>query len=332
MNTKYFSEIIGHKQIVQALQRANANRRVAHAYLFSGVEGMGKYKTAWAFARMLQCTCQGTDESPPCPACNLADGQAHPDIMTIVPQGTAIRIEQIREIHKAMQYNPRMGQRKIFILDGVERLTEQAANSLLKVLEEPPAFVVFILLTLNIHSVLPTVLSRCQHLSFQAVPEKDIMAYFIEHGCSAEQAAVVAAVSGGIPGRAIRWVESGQRLRDEVIGRLEDLAKVPFGQIWDIVSAFDQEREQILITLELISFVLRDCLVWMATGNRELLLYKDCAGRIALLAGKAVQDRLLSVHKELAISRQMFLGNANSRLLWEKLCLKMQDALQGGSC
>lgn len=332
MNTKYFSDIIGHKHIIQALLHTGANQRVAHAYLFSGVEGLGKYKTAWAFARMLQCTCQGTEGGPPCLACNLADGQAHPDITTIVPQGATMRIEQIREIHKTMPYNPRVGKRKIFILDGAERLTEQAANSLLKILEEPPAFVVFILLTLNIHSVLPTIISRCQCLSFQAVPETDIMSYFVERGYSAEQAAVVAAVSGGIPGRALRWSESGQSLRDEVINRLEDLAKVSFGRIWDIVSSFDQEREQILITFELISFVIRDCLVWMATGNRELLLYKDCGGRIAGLAKKAVPDKLLAVHKELVIARQMLLGNANSRLLWEKLCLRMQDALQGGSC
>lgn len=323
---------MGHKQITQALKNAFINQRVAHAYLFSGAAGIGKYKTAWAFARMLQCTCTGAGERPRCLACNLADGQAHPDIVTISPQGAAIRIEQIREMQKAVHYNPRVGKRKIFILDNVERLTEQAANSLLKILEEPPAHVMFMLLAVNIHNVLPTMLSRCQHLSFQAVPEANIVAYFTERGYNAEQAAVVAAVSGGIPGKALLWAESGQRMRAQVLDRLEALHQAACGQIWDVVAAFEQEREQILTTFELISFVVRDCLVWKATGNRELLLYKDCAGRIAALAEKAALDGLLAVYKELAASRQMLLGNANSRLVWEKTCLSIQDVLMGGGC
>lgn len=330
MNMNVFSDIIGHVEIVEALQRAIINKRVAHAYLFSGAEGIGKYKTAWAFARMLQCTCNGTGE---CLACHLADGQTHPDIMTITPQGTAIRIEQIRDIQKDVQYNPRIGNRKIFILDGVERLTVQAANSILKLLEEPPAFVVFMLLTANIHSVLPTLLSRCQHLMFHTVPAADIVKYLAKQGVNPEQAAVVAAVSGGIPGRALLWAESGNIHRDQVMNHLENLQMSSHGQIWDVVTALDQEREQILITFELISFVLRDCLVWKATGDKEYLLYKDVAERVASLAEKATLDGLLNMYKELDTSRQMLLGNANTRLLLEKLCLKMQDALaiRGGN-
>lgn len=318
---------MGHKQITQVLQQAFINKKIAHAYLFSGAEGLGKYKTAWAFARMLQCTCAKQEEGRRCLACDLVDGQTHPDIRTITPQSTTIRIEQMREIQQDVQYGPRVGNRKIFILDGVERLTEQAANSLLKLLEEPPDYVVFILLTLNMHSVLTTMLSRCQHISFQVVPENELVTYLIQRGFNAEQAATAAAVSGGIPGRALLWADSGYRLRELVIDRLEDLQKAPRGMIWDVVSALDEEREQLLLIFELISFVLRDCLAWKATGNRELLLYKDCAGRIAALAENAQQDELLAVFKELGMARQMLIGNANSRLLVERLCLKIQDGL-----
>lgn len=333
MNTKYFSDIIGHYQIRKALQRAFANGRVAHAYLFSGAEAIGKYKTALAFARMLQCTC-GAESGARCLACDLTEGQVHPDITTVIPQGATIRLEQIREIQKDLPYQPRVGKHKIYIFDGVERLTEQAANSLLKMLEEPPAYVVFILLTVNTYSVLPTILSRCQHLSFQAVPADDIAVYLREHGCQKEQAAIVAAVSGGIPGRALLWAESGYQLRDQVIHCLEGLKHAPPGKIWDAVSQLNQEREQILITLELISHAVRDCLVWKATGNRELLLYKDCTERIAVLTENAALDGLLAMYKELTGARHMFLGNANSRLLWEKICLRIQDALaeQKESC
>lgn len=333
MHMKYLTDIIGHNQIRQALQRTLQNNRVAHAYLFSGAEGIGKHKTAMAFARMLQCSC-GTKPNTRCPACEMADDQAHPDIKTIMPQGATIRLEQIRDMQKDLPYQPRVGKWKIFILDGAEKLTEQAANSLLKMLEEPPAYVVFILLTVNIHSILPTIHSRCQHLAFQPVPIADIAAYLQKHGYDAEQASVVAAVSGGIPGRALRWAESGYRLRDQVMECLEDLKHGPLGRVWDAVALLNQEREQILVLLELMSQVVRDCLVWRTTGNQELLLYKDCAARIDALTDKAALDGLLGLHKELTAARHMFLGNANSRLLWEKICLKIQDVLaeQKESC
>lgn len=327
MKMHYYSGIIGHQQIIQTLQHAFTNKRIAHAYLFSGVKGIGKYKTAWAFARMLQCTCAAGGHEQRCQACRLTDEQEHPDIATIVPQGAGIRIEQIREIRKLIQYHPRIGNRKIFIIDGVDRLTDEAANSLLKILEEPPDYVLFILLTDNVHRVLPTILSRCQHLSFQPVAEEDIIEYLTVHDCTREQAAVIAAVSGGIPGRALLWSENGHQMRDQVFDCLEALKEAASGRIWDVVATLDQEKEAALITFELISFVLRDCMVWKATGKTELLLYKDCAGRIELLAEKAFVEKLLFVYKELAAARQMLLGNANSRLLWEKICLRMQDAL-----
>lgn len=333
MIEKFFADIIGHTKIIESLMRAFFGNRMAHAYLFSGPAGIGKLKTAVAFARMLQCACEEGQDAR-CLVCKLPDQQAHPDIMTIVPQGATIKIEQIREIQKDIQLAPRTGKYKVFIIDGAERLTIQAANSLLKVLEDPPKYVVFILLTAQLHSLLPTIVSRCQQLAFSFIPEQDIAAWLIRQGFPEEKTITASVISGGVPGKAIMWAEAGQAMRDKAFWCLETLKQSSFGRMWDVVAELDQERDQVLSMFEIISIILRDTVVWQTTGKAELLLYIDCEQRIANLSERSRPDEILEVITEIEHLKRMLLGNANSRLLIEKFCLRLQDALaiQGGIC
>jgi len=331
MRDRFFTEILGHIEIIEALSRAFLGRRMAHAYLFSGAAGIGKYKTARAFARMLQCNCE---QKGHCLACKSTEDDLYPDILTIAPQGATIKIEQIREIQRDIRFAPKTGNYKVFIFDGAEKLTTQAANSLLKMLEEPPQHVIFLLLTAQFHSVLPTILSRCQHITFAPVSEQDIVDWLTNRGFPANKAMAAAVISGGIPGRAVLWAEDGQVLRDQVFEYLETLQQSPPGHIWDTVAKLDLEREQLITIMEIISIVLRDCVVWKTTGEPGLLLYQDCERRVTRLAQKVNLNEILAVSKEIEDLKRMVLGNANSRLVLEKLCLRLQDALatQGGVC
>jgi DNA polymerase III subunit delta' len=332
MDKQLFSGIIGNGSILGALARAFTQKRIAHAYLLSGRVGIGKYKTAWEFSRKLQCTCAQKEGCSRCLACDLAEGQTHPDITTISTQGPTIKIEQIREIQKDIQFSPRMGNYKIYIIDGAEKMTTQASNSILKMLEEPPDYVVFFLLTAQVYSMLPTLISRCQHLAFTTVSDSDVAALLMQHGIKPAEAAVLAAISGGIPGRALSWADNGLILRGQAFICLEELKEAQPGKIWDVVTTLDQEKEQVLLLFEQISIILRDCLFWKTTGNADFFIYKDCMDRIIVLAETATPDNLLMIQKELDQNRRMLLGNANSRLVLEKLCLRIQDVLvkQGG--
>ncbi|SFB82028.1 DNA polymerase-3 subunit gamma/tau [Brevinema andersonii] len=163
-----FSQVIGQEHVVTALSNAVLSSRLSHAYLFSGPRGVGKTSTARILAKVLNCV-----ESPKvcgqCPACiEIASGQSL-DVREI--DGASNRgIEQIREIRDNAVYTPLSLKYKIFIIDEVHMLTKEASNALLKVLEEPPMHVIFMLATTESSKILPTIRSRCQHYILKKIP------------------------------------------------------------------------------------------------------------------------------------------------------------------
>lgn len=163
-----FSQVIGQEHVVTALSNAVLSGRLPHAYLFSGPRGVGKTSTARILAKVLNCI-----ESPKvcgrCPACiEIASGQSL-DVREI--DGASNRgIEQIREIRDNAIYTPLSLKYKIFIIDEVHMLTKEASNALLKVLEEPPGHVIFMLATTESSKILPTIRSRCQHYILKKIP------------------------------------------------------------------------------------------------------------------------------------------------------------------
>ena len=156
------NEIIGHDNIVSQLQNAVKSERIAGAYLFSGIKGVGKETVAMYFARLILCESDDNDSLPcgSCKGCRKFANDNHPDLRIIRPDGAQIKIDQIRELQQKIHYPPIEGVRKIYILVNTECMNNYAANSLLKTLEEPPSVSTIILLTENIESILPTIRSR----------------------------------------------------------------------------------------------------------------------------------------------------------------------------
>ena len=211
--------IIGHQQIVEQLQRTVASDRIAGAYLFVGPTGVGKERVARYFARLIFCQ---QDAQPPivcgtCLACRKVDSGNHPDLQFVRPEGSLLRIGQIRELQKQIVYEPLEASRKVYILTDVERMNAEAENCLLKTLEEPPASSVLILLTSNIQTLLPTTRSRCQILQFHPMPTQELTAVLTDRfSVSPEQATALAIASGGAIGKAITQLEKGGPLTEEV--------------------------------------------------------------------------------------------------------------------
>jgi len=152
----------GQWHIVQALRAAMLSDRVSHAYLFYGPAGTGKKALAESYAQALSCARFPQGPCEVCPCCLKVVRRSHPDVHWILSEGKAIRIEQVRQVIKTAYLQPLEGHRQIFILEAVHGLTPEAANSLLKTLEEPPPAVVFILLAEKPALLPPTLVSRCQ--------------------------------------------------------------------------------------------------------------------------------------------------------------------------
>ncbi len=167
---KTFAELVGQESVARTLCLALDSKKIANAYLFSGLRGSGKTSSARILARSLQCE-SGITSSPcgHCPNCIAALKGAHMDIIEL--DGASNRkIDDIRDLIEQTRYKPTMGRFKVFIIDEVHMLTKEAFNSLLKTLEEPPHYVKFILATTDPLKVPPTILSRTQHFRFKKIP------------------------------------------------------------------------------------------------------------------------------------------------------------------
>ncbi|MDE0299371.1 MAG: DNA polymerase III subunit delta' [Candidatus Poribacteria bacterium] len=201
--------IVGHDRIITQLQHAIRLNRIAGAYLFVGPAGVGKETVATHFAKSINCLKHGESACGNCISCRKTDVGNHPDTQIVHPSGAWIKIDQIRELQTRIVYRPLEGVRKIVILKEAERMNLEAANALLKTLEEPPAESVLILLTTNLDALLPTIRSRCQIIKFIPLTQTELGRYLSERFHLAEREALaVATLAGGAVGRALSYLES----------------------------------------------------------------------------------------------------------------------------
>src|SRR5512136_2228572 len=170
-----FEEVIGQRHITQTLQNAILQKRVAHAFLFTGARGVGKTSTARILAKSLNCE-KGPQINPcnQCTTCHEISSGTSMDVIEI--DGASNRgIDEIRELRENVRYTPAKSRHKIYIIDEVHMLTKEAFNALLKTLEEPPPHIIFIFATTEPHKLPNTILSRCQRYDFKRIPLKEIV-------------------------------------------------------------------------------------------------------------------------------------------------------------
>jgi DNA polymerase III subunit gamma/tau len=169
-----FDEVIGQRSIAQTLQNAISQKRVAHAFLFTGARGVGKTSTARILAKALNC--EGGPRINPCNQCTTCHEVSSGNSMDVIEiDGASNRgIDEIRELRENVRYTPAKSRYKIYIIDEVHMLTREAFNALLKTLEEPPAHIIFIFATTEPHKIPATILSRCQRYDFKRIPFNEI--------------------------------------------------------------------------------------------------------------------------------------------------------------
>jgi DNA polymerase-3 subunit delta' len=320
-----FSEIIGQTKIIRLLRRALAQDLLPHAFLFTGVEGVGKKSTALTLAKVVNCQDSASgDCCDQCISCRKADNGNHPDINLIEREGPFIKIEQIRALKHRLRFKPLEGRYRVTVINNSQHLKVEAANALLKVLEEPPADNLIILTAIETTALLPTIVSRCLHLPFQPLASEEISAHLGKiHSISPERAAVIARLAGGSLSRALSLLDEKKLGRRNSI--LETVAEIHKSRLTDLLAAINRwkgDNLDLQEDLEWLKTWIRDLLVQkFEATDRVYLLNSDLAYKIKAMASQMSSDHLLRFF-DLVCTVQGAIGyNVNRRLSLETLLL-----------
>ena len=317
-----YADILGQEGCLTVLRRSLAKGKTAHAYLFEGIEGCGKKKTAIAFIEALFC---GQNEGcGHCSSCRRIALLQHPDLHLVEPDGTFIKIDQIRELQKELSFRPYEAPRKACIIDGVDKLNPAAGNALLKTLEEPPGNALIILVTAHVGAVLPTILSRCQRLLFPALPQTAVEEFLLGRNCVPETARIAASLAGGSLKKALD-ISADEALADRksLLERIDALTTREMSPLFSAAEELAGNKETALETLDLLTTYLRDVLLMQGGSpemvNRDLFpLIERNASRFSL---DAVMERIGNVFE----ARHALQRNVNPRLAMEVLFMRLAE-------
>jgi DNA polymerase-3 subunit delta' len=323
-----FKDVAGNVRVKKILRLALERGRVPHSLIFGGPAGVGKTAMAVTLAKTLNCQTQTTDSCDACASCRAVDEGRHPDVMTFAAEVRDVKIEQTRLLKQLAYLRPMTGRRRVFIIEEAENLNEASANSLLKVLEEPPGFTHIFLVTASPYRLLPTIRSRCRMLTFSAVAREEIEEILLERDFSREQARTLALLVDGNIERAqeLDWGEV-QALKEEAWTLFEALASA------DRASRFLERfgampkalQEEFGRFLEVFGSFARDILLLGLGGDPSLLLNPDLEGRLRTAAGSWPAARAIGVIEQIDRALADLGGNLNKGLLAMTFFTRFQE-------
>jgi len=323
--------IVEQKKITERLSSSYKNGRVGHAYMFDGERGTGKEAVALFFAKLLLCA--SPENFVPCETCNSCRRVAssnHPNVTLIRPDGQDIRKEQMSNLVYSMTKKGYEAGRKIYIISRADRMNVAAANTLLKFLEEPEGDVTAILLTDSYQSILPTIQSRCQRLSFLPPSREMMISGLVEKGITPSMAATVTMVTAN-QDEAFRLAGDDQfaHMRKTVLKLVEASDRHVHEALLFIQSEWAplfKEKEETESGLDLLLYAYRD-VVSSKAGLQSTATFPDQQELIRGLSMKMTYSQLSANMEAILQSKKQLHGNMNRTLLMEQLVLSMQEGL-----
>ena len=326
-----FESIIDQERPVRILTTFLENGTIPHALLFTGIEGVGKESTAVTFA--MACNCAGETSNTirqetniPCGTCKpclkIAAG-SHPDIIRVKPSGPFIKIDQIRSLCQTIAMKPYEARRRVVIISDAQAMNPAAGNALLKMLEEPPARTILILLATHTSDLLPTIVSRCQQLRFKPISRRYLESVLVQmHGLAAGDAQIITTMADGSLSRALRmhrshWINR----RNWLINEMEALSTASINRLLAFGEQLSKNKNALQDSLEVMKAWLRDLVVGQL--NPERIINQDLAPRIGRVSQQMSIDVLLDKIDTIQATQNDIQAGTNLRLALESMVLRL---------
>jgi len=339
-----FKSIIGQEHSIRFLTILLQKGKIPNALLFTGPEGVGKKMAAFSFA--MAANCAGMNKSPkkssgqnieefvfptePCGTCKYCrkfDSGSHPDFIRIDPDGQVTKIAQIRELRQILSMKPFEARLRIAVISKAHTLNQEASNALLKVLEEPPHRTILILITPQISDLLPTIVSRCQHIRFQPIPVKLLVAELAKDpAIDQKEAELMAAMANGSFSRALALKNTDWMFRRNwIIKETENMNTGSTGVFLALAEKIAKSKDKESI---------HDLLEMMKTWHRDLLIAKYCPDKIINkdlmetvrnVSQRHHQNTLMNRVSAVEQAQKEIDANVNPRLVLENLFLTLAE-------
>lgn len=325
-----FKDVVGHKDIINYIRNAVSKDQVTHAYILNGERGAGKKLLAKLFATTLLCEKGGPDPCNVCHSCRQAESGNHPDIIWVTHEmPNSISVDDIREqVNQTIMIKPYQGPYKIYVIDHADIMTPQAQNALLKTIEEPPQYAVIMLLTENAEVLLPTITSRCVMLKLRYIRDILIKKYLMETLKAPDyKADMCTAFAQGNMGRAIMLANSEHynEIREEAVHTLKYIHEMELSEVIQAVNRVMAYKLEISDYLDIMVVWYRDVLLYKATRDIEVVVFKEEIESIREQARKSSYEGIQLIITSFDRAKDRLRANVNFELVMELLFLTIQE-------
>ncbi len=325
-----FHNIIGQEQMKEHLQNALQTKKVSHAYIIQGEKSSGKEFIAKVFSMALQCEKQGVEPCNECRSCKQALSGNHPDIIYVTHEKpNTISVEDIRsQVNNDVAIKPYSREYKVYIINEAEKMTVQAQNAILKTLEEPPAYVVILLLVSNVQTLLPTILSRCVTLHMKPVSDRLVKKYLMEELQIPDyKAEVCVAFARGNIGKAKSLASSEEfdNVKNEALALLKYIHDMELQEIVQAIRKINEYKLEISDYLDILSIWYRDVLLFKATADANHLVFREEIQAIRKVVARCSYEGIETVLHALDKAKKRLEANVNFELTMELLFMDIKE-------
>ncbi len=310
----YFEKIKGQEFAKKYMTNSIKKGKVNHAYMFEGIEGIGKE----TFAEELSKILLETDHL-----------ENAPDCIRIKPDGNSIKIAQIRNLQSDIIIKPHK-KYKIYIIDKSEKMTTEAQNALLKTLEEPPEYAIIILVANNKESLLPTIRSRCEIIKFTPIPFMEVKNYLISQGVESNRANLLSSFSRGSMKKALELSSSNEfyEMKENVLKYIETILNKSMVEILDIPGEMEQYKADIITILDMMINYFRDIMICKENVDKDMIINADKMVFIQNMSKKITYSQVAKIIDIIEDTKIKIKGNCNFNVSIQVMCLNIYEVIK----